>query len=134
MMSVPMATWTVTGMSSRAQAHSRLTGAHGGLRALEMGDDGLPEAHAAADAGGDGVVQLASGFLGHAELAGAERGVDVFGRRPRQRDFEIVDQSRAVQRDRRDESALHQIDDDGREARLDDVRAEAPDDAAARRA
>ena len=76
------------------------------------------------------VVEAAAGLVGHAELPWPERAVDVLGGRARERDLEIVNQARAVHRDRRDEAALHEIDEHGREAGLDHVRAEAPDDRA----
>ena len=47
-------------------------------------------------------------------------------------DLEVVNEPGAVHRDRGHETALHQIDEDRREAGLDDMRAEAPDDAATR--
>ncbi len=78
----------------------------------------------------DRLVQQATRFLRHAEPAGAERFVHVFRRRARERDLEVVNQAGAVGRERGHEPAPHQVHEDGREARLDHVRAEAPDDAA----
>ena len=68
------------------------------------------------------------GFAGHAELAGAEAGFDVFGGVAGECDFEIVDERGAVHGDAGDEAAVHQIDEDRAEADLDDVAADAPED------
>ena len=83
----------------------------------------------AADAVVDRLVEQAAGLVGHAEPSGTERLVDVLGRGAGERDLEVVDDRRAVDRDRRDEAALHQVDQHRAEAGLDHVRAEAPDDA-----
>ena len=115
-------------MPSRAAEASRLTSACGGASAGEVLADGLAEAEAVADAVVDGAVQQRPRLLGHAEAAGAERGVDVLGRRSAEGDLEVVDDAGAVQRQRRHEAARHQVDEDRRQPGLDDVRAEAPDD------
>ena len=74
------------------------------------------------------------GLFGHAEAARPERLVDVLRRRAAERDLEVVDDARAVRGERRHKAALHQVDQHGPEPGLDDVRAEAPDDARAVRA
>ena len=61
---------------------------------------------------------------------GPSPGIDVLGRGAAKRDLEVVNEARAVQRDGGHVAALHQIDQDGRETGLDDVRAESPEDAA----
>ena len=66
----------------------------------------------------------------HAELSGTEHGLDFLGRGARQRDLEVVDEARAVHSDRRNEAALHQIDQHRPKADFDDVRAETPHDSA----
>src|SRR5258706_13214726 len=58
------------------------------------------------EAGGDAVVdrgiEQPAGFLRHAEAARAERFVDVLGGRADERDLEVVNNRRAVGRERRD--------------------------------
>ncbi len=76
-------------------------------------------------------VEIFSGFFGHAELARAETGFDVFGSVAGERDLEVVDQRRAVHGDSGDEAALHQIDQDGAKADFDDVAADAPENGSA---
>ena len=76
-------------------------------------------------------VDVLPGFCGHAELAIAEAGFDVFGSVSRQRDFEIVDEGGAVHRYARNESAFHQVDQDRTETNLDNVAADAPENGTA---
>ena len=90
----------------------------------------LADTEARSDAVVDRVVQQPSCFFGHPEAARAERLVDVLGRGADQRDLEVVNDRRAVGGDRRDEPALHQVDQHRAEAGLDDVCAQPPDDAA----
>jgi hypothetical protein len=75
-------------------------------------------------------VELLPRFVGHAEAAGSQRLVHVFGRRARQRDLEVVNDPGAIHRERRDVAAPHQVDQHRRHARLDHMRADPPDDAA----
>ena len=131
-MSVPTATCTVSGMPSRCAATARLRAACGGLLPPRIFAHRLPEALAGCRAAADHLVQDASCLLGHAEPPGPERLVDVLGRRAGQRDFEVVNDAGAVHRQRRHVAALHQIDQHRRDAGLDDMRADAPDDAGAR--
>ena len=76
-------------------------------------------------------VDVLAGFAGHAELACAEAGFDVFGSVAGESDFEIVDERGAVHGDAGDEAAVHQIDEDGAEADFDHVAADAPEDGGA---
>ena len=133
MMSVPMATWTVTGTCRRAAAASTLARANCGCFAARNRPTACPRPRPARDAVVDRAVQQAAGLLGHAEAAGTERFVDVLGRGADQRDLEVVNDRGAVGGDRRHEAALHQVDQHRTEPGLDHVRAEAPDDAAAAR-
>jgi len=73
-------------------------------------------------------VDVLAGFCGHAELAFAEAGFDVFGSVAGESDFEIVDEGGAVHGDAGDEPSFHQVDQDGTEADFDDMAAEAPED------
>ncbi len=73
-------------------------------------------------------VDVLAGFGGHAELAFTDAGFDVFGGVAGQRDFEIMDERRAVHGDAGNEAAFHQIDQDGAETDLDHVAADAPKD------
>ena len=72
-------------------------------------------------------IEMFSGFFGHAELAFAKAGLDVFGSVARERDFEIVDERRAVHGDSGNESAFHHINQNGTEADFDDVPADPPE-------
>ena len=134
MMSVPIATCTVTGICSRHAVAATLICANGGLTRVEILPDRLAEPESRGHAVVDRAIQLRAGLLRHAERARAERRVDVFRGAARQRDLEIVNDARAVGRDRRDEPALHQIDEHRRQAGLQHVRAESPDDRLVRRA
>src|SRR6266566_3012601 len=71
-------------------------------------------------------VQVLSGFLGHAELALAKRGLDVFGSVPGKRYLEIVNERRPVHRDSGDKAAIHQVDQHRPKSHLDDVATQAP--------
>ena len=102
----------------------------GGTALSKMGGNRLAEPETAADTGGDRVIELAASFLSHAELPGPEPGIDVFRRSAANRYLEVVNETGAVQRDAGHIAAFHQVDQDGREACLDDVRAESPQDAA----
>ena len=131
MMSVPMPTCTVTGMLEPCGRREQAEIARcGGDVCRSHAPTAWPMPSPRADAFVDGGVQLRPGFLRHAEAAGPERFVDVLGGRAGQRELEVVDDAGAVGRERRDEAALHQVDEHRRQAGLDHVRAETPDDAA----
>ena len=97
-------------------------------RAREMRDDGLSEPELLSCALVDRLVQLLSGLLCHAEPARAEDGIDILRRRAAERHLEIVNEYGAIHRERGDIPALHEIDQHRRQACLDDVRAESPDE------
>jgi len=78
-------------------------------------------------------VEIEARLFGHAELSAAEDGVHVFGRVADQRDFEIVDQRGAVHGDSADVTAANEVNEHGREADLDHMTAEAPENWAALR-
>ena len=63
-----------------------------------------------------------------AETAVRQHRFHVFAGAARQRDFEIVDRRRAVQRERRGVAAAHQVDQHRRQAAFDDMAAQAPED------
>ena len=73
-------------------------------------------------------VHFAAGFFGGAEAAVGEHRFHVFAGVAGDGDFEIVDRGGAVQREGGGVAAAHQIDQDRREAALDDVAAESPQD------
>jgi len=79
-------------------------------------------------------VERAAGFLGHAEFAVAENGVDIFGSAADHGDFEIVDERGAVHGDSADEAAAKKINQQRAEADFDDVAAHAPENRAGLRA
>ena len=128
MMSVPMATWTVTGMFNcdavAEDAHRRVRRIRAGEVIADTTADALARTHGIAD----GAVQETAGLVGHAKSSRAEGRVDILGRGSRQSQLEIVNDTGAVHRDRRHESALHQVDQHRRKARLDHVGADAPED------
>ena len=132
MMSVPMATWTVTGMPEPRGGRERCSGARTAavVRARNLPTD-WPMPRPRLDAVVDRAVQQPPGFVRHAEAARTERFVHVLRGRARERQLEVVNDRGAVGSERRHEAALHQIDDDRAEAGLDDVRAEAPEHAVA---
>ncbi len=101
------------------------------LQLVQVAHHRLPEPEPVPDALVDRGVQQAARLLGHPEAPRPQRLVDVFRGRAAQGELEVVDHPGAVGREPRDESALHQIDEDRREACLQDVRAEAPHDAVA---
>ena len=71
---------------------------------------------------------LAAGFFGGAETAIGKHGFDIFAGLAGDGDFEIVDRGGAVQRKGGGVAAAHEIDQNGRQAALDDVAAESPED------
>src|SRR6267154_970973 len=87
---------------------------------------------AVAEAGAHGdfgdLIQIFAGFGGHAEGAGTETGLDVFGSVAGQGDLEIVDQGGAVHGERGDEAAAHEVDEDRAESDFDYMAAYAPED------
>ena len=78
----------------------------------------------------DGPVDLFPGLPSHSELAAAEDSVHLLGGLAGDRGLEVVNDPRAVERDRGDEAALHQVDDQGSEPDLENVRAHPPDERA----
>ena len=112
------------------QLRRRRQDAHRHVRRIRAGEvfadtaaDALARTHGIAD----GAVQETAGLVGHAKSPWAEGRVDILGRGSRQRQLEIVNDTGAVHRDRRHESALHQVDENRGQARLDHVGADAPD-------
>ena len=73
-------------------------------------------------------VKLTAGFFSGSEAAVREHGFHVFAGLSGDGDFEIVNRGRAVERKGSGVTALHKIDQDGREAALDDMAAESPED------
>src|SRR5947207_12370166 len=71
-------------------------------------------------------IEMFSGFFGHAELAFAKAGLDVFGSVARERDFEIVDERSAVHGYSVNESAFHHINPNRGEAGSEGVPADPP--------
>ena len=129
-MSVPIATCTVAGSPSRHAAASRLSVEVAGARTArrEVAPHRGAEAEAVAVALDDRPVHLLAGLAGHAEGARAEPRLDVLRGLPGHRELEVVDDPRPVEGDRGDEAPLHEVDQDRREADLDHVGAQPPDD------
>jgi len=93
-------------------------------------DVGADRAAQALDLGGrcrDRPVEDRSGFGGHAEGAVVEGRADLFRGPAGHGHLQIVDDSGPVQGDSADDPALHQVDHDRAEARLDNVGAHAQD-------
>ena len=95
----------------------------------------LASSFAVADAEARGdfrdLVDVFAGFVGHAELTGAEASVDIFRSVADEGDFEIVDERGTVHGDAGDEAAAHQVDEHGPQTDFDDVASDAPEDGAA---
>ena len=124
--SVPMATWTVTGVELRYVSHNKLDAAKARIGdAFEMMSERLAEALVARL---QSRVKLAAGFLGCAKAAIGEHGFDIFAGVAGDGDFEIVNRGGAIQCESSRVTAAHEIDKNRREAALDDVAAESPDD------
>src|SRR5256884_463632 len=121
-MSVPMARCTVTGMRCLWAAARTLDAAS--FAAITPLVRNCPDANPLRQL--RDFVQVLSRFLGHAELALAKRGLDVFGSVPGKRYLEIVNERRAIHRDSRDKPAIHQVDQHRPKSHLDDVAAHAP--------
>src|SRR5712692_1071944 len=106
-----------------------------GIRVLDIDDAAgkkLPSGFAVADADALGkfgeFVDVLAGFRGHAELAFADAGFDVFGSVAGEGDFEIVDERGAVHGDSGNEAAFHEVDENRAEPDFDDVASDAPKD------
>ncbi len=99
--------------------------------ALDLPGDAL--AHAAAVRAGFAVgrEEEVAGFGDHAEAAVLEIPRHILARAAEQRRFHVMDGGRAVHRHRREVTAVHQVDEVGRQTGLDDVPAEQPEDDAA---
>src|SRR5436853_6749184 len=97
---------------------------------VKLATEGFAHAYAITRPCAYGFIDDAARFFSHAELAGAERGVDVFARLPGERDLEIMNHRRAVHRKRRRIAALDQVNQHRRETRFNDVPAKADDDGA----
>ena len=93
----------------------------------EVAAQGRPEAEAVPVALDDRTVHLRARLARHPEAAAAEARGHVFRGAPGDRQLEVVHETRAVERDRRHEAALHEVDHDRREPDLQDVRPHAPD-------
>ena len=74
-----------------------------------------------------GRVQKFSGFLRHTEPAGIQAGGDILGRRPLIGQFKVVDNAGPVERNRGDNAALQEIDNQRRQADLERMGAHAQD-------
>src|SRR5579884_354999 len=88
---------------------------------------GFSIADAGACRGCGDLIEIFAGFASHAELAGAEPGFDVFGGAAGERDFEVMDEGGAVHGNTGDEAAAHEFHENGADAGLDDVTADAPE-------
>ena len=73
-------------------------------------------------------IHFATSFFGGAEAAVGEHGFDIFAGLAGDGDFEIVNGGSSVQRESGRVAAAHEIDENRREAALDDVTAESPQD------
>src|SRR5579885_3290427 len=97
---------------------------------FEPAAQGFADAEAFAISARNGAVELAAGFLGRAEAAIGQYGFDIFAGLSGERDFEIVNRGRAVHGERGGVTAVHEIDENRREAAFNDMAAEAPDNSA----
>src|SRR5579864_4370519 len=89
-----------------------------------MAAERFAEAVASAERG----IHFAAGFLGCSEASIRQDGFHVFAGLAGDGDFKIVNRGCAVQGEGAGVAALHQVDQNWRQAALDDVAAEAPQD------
>ena len=86
------------------------------------------EAQAVAVALHDGAVDLLARLPRHPELPRAQAALHVLGRVAGHGQLEVVDDPGAVHGQARDQALLHEVDEDRRQAHLQDVRADPPQD------
>ena len=98
------------------------------LPAAEVAPQGFTDAEAIRDAIADGKIDVSAGLLSHAESALLELGFDIFAGRADEGDFEVMDDASPIHRDGRDEAPVHEVDQHGTQAGLDDVTAQSPQD------
>jgi hypothetical protein len=122
-----MATWTVTAVGLQDEAAFAVLGV--GAQ-LEPAAQRFAHSQAFAHAARDGAVHLAPGLFGGAEAAVGQHRFHVLAGVAGERDLEIVDGRRAVHGERGGIAAPHQVDQHRRQAALDYVAAQAPDDGA----
>ena len=72
-------------------------------------------------AGGERLVHETARFVDHAKTAVIEAALDVFARLANVSEFEIMDGTRAIEGDGRDDAVLDEVDEDRVEAALDGV-------------
>ena len=134
MMSVPIATWTVTGIWRRCAVAIRLRSAHRAFADGEVGAHGLTKPLLPGLRAANDLVEDSARLFGHAKAPGSQRFVHILRCDACKRDLEIVDDASAVHCKRGHVSALHQVDDDWRDTGLDHMGADAPNDAGIARA
>src|ERR1700733_12119250 len=72
-------------------------------------------------------VEEKAGFLGHPKFAVAKKSFHIFGRAAHERDFKIVDERGTVHCDAAYKAAIHEVNQQGAQADLDDVAPYAPE-------
>jgi len=97
------------------------------LRAVDVCAHGLAQALSRVVTQRDRFIEDAAGFLSHAESAFVDFGVHLLGGMTHEGQFKIMDDARAVHRDRGYQTLLHPVDEDGGEPDLNHVSAD-PDD------
>ena len=118
-----------TALVSRDEnAEIGMPGFHDTAGEILSGGFAVTDANAVSEFGD--LVDAPACFRGHAELAFAEAGLDIFGGATGHSDFEIVDERGAVHGDGGNETFVHQVNQNRSEADLDDVTADAPEDGA----
>src|SRR5258705_11586341 len=75
----------------------------------------------------EGLLDECRGLSRHTKTAVFQTGLYIFRGLPDQRDLDIVNRSRAIRRDTRDNPPLHQVNDHRAQATLDDMRAHTED-------
>ena len=124
-----MATWTVTGIPRRCAVAMRLRSAQRAFAADKVRADRLTKPLLLGLGVPNHLVQDSPGLFRHPKSTGPQRFVDVLRGDACKRDLEVVNHACAVHGKRRDVATLHQVDEHGRHACLDHMRADAPDDA-----
>jgi hypothetical protein len=91
------------------------------MRPGKMAPEGFPDAQAVRNAVADRLIDIPARFLSHAECALFKLLLHVLAGGSGRGNLKIVNNARSVQGQSRDQSAVHQIDKDGRQAGFDDM-------------
>ena len=123
MMSAPSVTWTVAGLPSLIRGGENTLLAELQLRREDLAADDFAEAPAFCRGELRRAIEEGAGFLGHPEDSLRKARADILGSASRVRELEIMDDGRAVGRDRADDAVAQHAADDRAQADFDRMRA-----------